>query len=85
MTRSKLKLRSGSILDSRHTGELPIDSIVSVLEQIELDDGTKRVRVAKFGESTLSAGSAVMPRMGVVTWCPSTGPGFSASSDERRR
>lgn len=52
VTRSKLKLRSGSILDSRHTGELPIDSIVSVLEQIELDDGTKRVRVAKFGEST---------------------------------
>ena len=49
ISRAKLQLREGSELDSPKCGELPVSSMVSVLEQAKLPDGTLRARVAKFG------------------------------------
>ena len=51
LTRTKLKLREDREISSAEAGELLVSTIVSVLEQAELSDGTKRARVAKYGSA----------------------------------
>ena len=49
--RGKLKLRAGPELSTSAVGFLPPSAVVCILEQTELDDGTSRALVARFGES----------------------------------
>ena len=51
VTRSKLKMREGSNLDSREAGDMPAGFTVLVIERCELPDGTQRACVAADGES----------------------------------
>ena len=48
VARSKLKLRDGCELDSADAGELPASSIVTVLDQKQLPDGTWRAQLARY-------------------------------------
>ena len=51
VVRCKLKMRKSSELDSDEAGELPTSSIVSILEQKELEDGTQRAQIGWCGST----------------------------------